>query len=110
LSKTRCPDDLGNFNSLLLPHPTPPPQKEDHKARRDTVKQSLLDILIREARLLDETVPTSFFESHLRKLSLRGAAKVSSSSSSSSSSSRRNSGSEEDGWWCGRGKGGKEKL
>jgi len=30
--------------------------------------------------------------------------------SSSSSSSRRNSGSEEDGWWCGRGKGGKEKL
>lgn len=51
-------------------------QREDQRVKRESIKQGLLDALIREARLLDKTVPTSFFEPTLRKLSFKNASKV----------------------------------
>lgn len=66
-------------NTLVLPpHPitTIAMQREDQRAKREAIKQGVLDALIREARLLDKTVPTSFFEPTLRKLSLKNASKV----------------------------------
>ena len=40
------------------------------------MKQEVLDALIRDNRLMNETVPLSFYEKDQTRLSFRGASKV----------------------------------
>jgi hypothetical protein len=67
-------DDDDHYSHANDPSPL---QDEDAEERQYT-KQMVLDALISDARLMNDTVPMSFFEQGLRKLSLKGASRVSS--------------------------------
>ncbi|KAM3569740.1 hypothetical protein VYU27_008173 [Nannochloropsis oceanica] len=46
------------------------------KEGRQTVKQEVIDALIKDNRFLDETMPLSFYEEDQRRLSFKGASKM----------------------------------
>ena len=72
---------VGAFSFTLpalpcLPPSLPPPVQHD-KEGRQYVKQEVIDALIKDNRFLNETVPLSFYEKDQRRLSFKGASKVS---------------------------------